>query len=162
MRVFSLLGIATSVASLMIGSALGAGRDSSYFCAEDFVGGLSYDVSQKKWGTAKFRPEAKFVLRLKYIRSWIKDDENVDDYNVIITHLGSTYNAECLDFSQSQHEVVSDRKYTNLRCRANESDYIFNLKNSRFLSVYPVGYVEGEDNNDNTPHVSGGTCTKMD
>jgi hypothetical protein len=118
--------------------------------------------SKRNGGLPKFRPESKFVLRLKYIKSWVKDDENVDDYSVTITRLGSTYNAECLDFSQSQHGVVSDRKYTYLRCRANESDYTFNLKNSRFLSVYPNGYVEGEDNNDNTPHVSGGTCTKID
>ena len=40
--------------------------------------------------------------------------------------------------------------------------YQFNLTNNRFLSIYDFGYIDGRDNNDETPSVSGGTCTKIE
>ena len=42
------------------------------------------------------------------------------------------------------------------------ADYVFSLKTNRFLSIYSIGYMDGEDRNENTPSVSGGTCTKID
>ena len=42
------------------------------------------------------------------------------------------------------------------------ADYVFSLKTNRFLSIYSIGYMDGEDSNENTPSVSGGTCTKID
>jgi hypothetical protein len=47
-------------------------------------------------------------------------------------------------------------------CSASLKDYVFNLKQGRFLAVYAVGYVNGFDNNDNTPAIDGGRCTKID
>jgi hypothetical protein len=41
-------------------------------------------------------------------------------------------------------------------------DYQFNLRTNRFLGAYLEGYVDGKDNNDDTPFVSGGTCSKID
>jgi hypothetical protein len=40
--------------------------------------------------------------------------------------------------------------------------YQFNLMNNRFTSYYLQGYVDGVDNNNNAPAVSGGTCTKIE
>ena len=45
------------------------------------------------------------------------------------------------------------------RCLGVRHDYRFNLENNRFLLF---GYFDGADNNENTPAVTGGTCTKID
>jgi hypothetical protein len=41
-------------------------------------------------------------------------------------------------------------------------EYKFNLKNYRFLRAYLAGYVNGMNENSDTPYVSGGTCIKTD
>ena len=48
------------------------------------------------------------------------------------------------------------------RCVTITEDFVVNIKTLRFLRIYPLGYVSGQDNNDNTPSVSGGTCTTID
>ena len=41
-------------------------------------------------------------------------------------------------------------------------EYKFNLKNNRFLRAYLAGYVNGMNENSDTPYVSDGTCIKTD
>jgi hypothetical protein len=47
-------------------------------------------------------------------------------------------------------------------CSDGIGDYTFSIKTYRFLKSYMIGYVGGKDNNDDTPSVQAGTCTKID
>ena len=47
-------------------------------------------------------------------------------------------------------------------CNAYNHEYQFNLKAHRYLAAYLVGYVDGEDVNDDTPSVTAGVCTKIE
>jgi len=40
--------------------------------------------------------------------------------------------------------------------------YVFNPFTNRFFHIYTAGYISGLDNNDDTPYMAGGTCTKID
>ena len=40
-------------------------------------------------------------------------------------------------------------------------EFKFNTKTLRFLSTYTAGYLDGKENNDNTPAIEIGTCTRF-
>jgi hypothetical protein len=44
---------------------------------------------------------------------------------------------------------------------ASMSEYTINLVTNRFFAAYLQGYIDGKENNDNTPAVLAGTCTKI-
>jgi len=140
-------------------------KDASYFCVAEVVGGLAYDAGMKKWIATSFRAEKKFVLRLKFLtnrveKSVFNQDETVYDYNVTITEAGSNFAGPCLGRGQKH---VTVRPLGWLLCHgADLHEYRFDLDTNRFLAAYLHGYIDGKDNNNNTPAVLGGTCTKID
>ncbi len=143
-------------------------KDLAYFCVSEFAGGLSYNATTGKWESSRFRVDAKFVLRFKFLKSrmgkdFLGEDEPVHDYNITLTASGSNYAALCEDFFRpNDREIITTNDNEFFRCTASLTEYIFNLKSNRFLAAYLLGYVSGEDNNKNTPSVSGGTCTKIE
>jgi hypothetical protein len=137
----------------------------TYFCVEEFSGGLHYDETAKKWRGATFRANTKFILRLKHVRSrtfknFFGQNEQVQDYDVSITESGSSVAEPCHNYPASKMITLDSSRW--LRCRDGAERYIFNLNNNRFLSAYLHGYVNGKDTNADTPHVGGGTCTKIE
>ena len=141
------------------------GKDASYFCVAEFAGGLIYDEGMKKWKSGALRIEEKFVLRLKHLRtrvqkSYTGEDEPVHDYDVTVTPAGSNAPFPCVSYGQ-RHVAV--RLLSSVWCDGLDLQvYKFNLITNRFLSSYLVGYVDGDHNKQNTPSVTGGTCTKID
>jgi hypothetical protein len=145
--------------------ALGQSKDAAYYCVAEFAGGLLYDATAKKWQGASFRADNKFVMRMKYVGSRIEQsgssDWSITEYMVTITEAGKAYASPCSDAgSYEAKPVLSSNSW--IVCNSSLTDYQFNLKTNRFLSVYAQGYAGGDDNNKNTPSVSGGTCTKID
>ena len=144
-----------------------APKDASYFCTVELAGGLAFNQNLKKWESAKFRPERKFVLKLKYLttrtqKDFLGKDETVTDFNVTLTAAGSNSSEPCLKTGDEWSETVPISQYDFIACTAGLSEHYFNLKSNRFLTSYMLGYIDGKDNDDNTPVVSGGTCTKID
>jgi len=150
------------------GSALAQSKDAAYYCVADAAGGLKYNESMKKWEGASFRPEAKFALRMNFLRARVQKEEysslvaeeQVSDYTVTVTTSGSNTGVDCI--SQYPSKTVTVYESGNFRCYTAVTEYIFNVRTNRFLAISRVGYVGGEDNNDNTPSIQGGTCTKID
>ena len=56
--------------------------------------------------------------------------------------------------------VVGDNE--TVVCTAKRHSFTFNRDSKRFISVFLVGYVDGSDDNENMPSMSGGTCEKTD
>jgi hypothetical protein len=144
-----------------------APKDASYFCTVEFVGGIAFNQTLKRWDSAKFRPERKFVLKLKYLttrtqKDLFGKDETVTDFNVTLTEAGSNSPLPCLKTGDDWSAIVPILQYDFVSCTSGLSEHSFNLKKNRFLASYMFGFIDGSDNNDNTPSVSGGTCTKID
>ena len=74
-----------------------------------------------------------------------------------ITDQGKKEATTCGSWAQDDPRTIHViRNIDRVRCNANLTDYIFNLTMGRFLSVYVVGYLDGKDNNEDTPSISGG------
>ncbi|MFY9957236.1 hypothetical protein, partial [Bradyrhizobium sp.] len=136
--------------------------------------------------------DTKFVLKLKFFRTRkqkniLGNDEVVADYMVTSTQSGEKFAAPCLGETNGEvtsapkgeaadpkgktwwekDEAIAAAKVTVgkneiLNCSWSYHDLQFNRKNNRFLLSYLVGYLDGANNNENTPSVSGGVCTKID
>lgn len=47
-------------------------------------------------------------------------------------------------------------------CRAGSTDYRFNPETLRYMEIYPVGYIDGQDQENDTPYIGVGKCSKID
>jgi hypothetical protein len=143
-----------------------AQKDAAFFCVAEIAGGISYDEFSKKWHGAVFQTTEKFVLRLKFagtqkgVLSYDKDTI-YNSFSITVTESGSNYATPCNE-SGADKSTVRIGNYPGFTCFAGYSEYTVNVANNRYLKVYDIGYTDGKDNNDNTPAVSGGTCTKID
>lgn len=142
-------------------------KDASYFCTVEMAGGISYDGSSKRWQSTIFNPSGKFVLRLKFEHAKMEklfsfsELEKVGYYSISMTNAGTNSPSVCRRYGgdTTPHVQIRDGYFY---CSRNLTDYKFNLRTNRFVSSYMVGYIDGEDKNDNTPAITAGTCTKID
>jgi hypothetical protein len=144
-----------------------AQKDAAYFCVAEIAGGLAFDANLKKWISGTFKPTEKFVLRLKFIdvkpgTGRYDKDDIYTNFAVTLTRSGTKLNQNCHQSNSGRSEYVSVSKYGSFSCDAGLEEYHFNLDTNRYMSFYYAGYTDGADNNDNTPAVTGGTCTKID
>lgn len=144
-----------------------AARNAAYYCTPEAASGLSFDNNTKKWVSARFKPDKAFVLKFSFESSarekmfeQAKDPSTVNRFRVTSTDAGSTSDLPC--FNRKNHkspvEIWDDGW---VQCNAGLSEIIFNPETLQFLKVYLVGYVDGVDNNDDTPSLTGGVCTKI-
>jgi hypothetical protein len=131
------------------GSAFAQSKDVAYYCVSEVAGGLWYNEKTKKWEGVSFRPESKFVLKMIFLHS---------NYDVTVTEAGKEYNLRC---SEHYGKLGVGDQYKSFSCTTAVHDYRFNFVTNRFLAIYAHGYVDGKDNDDNTPGIEGGTCTKI-
>lgn len=147
----------------LAGAAHAQAPDAAYFCREEFIGGLTFDSTSRQWRGAVFTNLRNFVLRLKSAGQTGDGKYVLDTFNVTATREGAKVSADCLDLSKdvSAMDRIVVGKNNILRCFAGATEYQFNRANNRFLATYAYGYVNGADNDDDTPYVSGGRCTKI-
>jgi hypothetical protein len=166
MKHLSAFGASIPVALLLLVASIATAeqrRDGSYLCVEEAAGGLFYNANSNKWEGATFRPSGKFILRLKFVQSRTEIlggvggmSISVDDYQV--TKEGGDSAVPC----DRAHKKTAGLYDGVLICDATLHSYKFDFQTNRFLRAYLVGFIDGKDSNDNTPHVAGGTCTKID
>lgn len=130
-------------------------KEGAYSCTAESSGGIFFNDRTKKWEGTGFRALSKFVLRLKYVRTTAE----VDEYAVTITPAGRNDALPCLSY-RTQLAQINELGF--LVCRTEFYNYKFNLKAGRFVEAYLMGYITGQDINDDTPLVSGGVCTKIE
>lgn len=141
-----------------------------YLCATEFAGGLGFDPVRKRWrGSALVTSEKdnKFFIGVKLLRNrseplpYIGGEVRFVDYLVTITAWGANNAIGCYGPEANENRTVSLKEGDmEIKCRSELTEYVFNLKTNRFLAAYFGGYTDGNDNQDNTPGMSGGTCTK--
>jgi hypothetical protein len=152
------LGLAIGVPMI----ARGQEHDGSYYCVTEFVGGVAYDETLKKWDSTRFRPHEKFVVHFKYAGPHMVGDQSyTDDYFVTVTPSGSGKTESCKNY-KGEEKVEFTRGVGRGDCEARLGRYTFGLRYNRFLKTFEFGgYAIGMDQNTDTPSISGGTCTKI-
>jgi hypothetical protein len=140
-------------------------RDGTYNCTVKFAGGLEYDKSLKEWQGAILKPSRNFVMKLTFRQTVkVQDREEYDkgptddrdEYDVTITEEGDA-SVSCLE---SRERLPSINKYAFLECsRMGLIEYKFNFINHRFIEIYKGGYINGANDNNDSPKLSGGVCT---
>jgi hypothetical protein len=145
----------------------------SYFCTSEAVGGVHFDEVINKWTSTNFEPSAQHIVKIEP-QSLFKDnifDEMRTVYTISISAHGkeSTSNAysdycytrnDDLRKANPQWNFIYDLGGFN--CMVVGGEWSMSLKSMRYLNTYTWGYVDGVDNNDNTPTVEIGKCTKID
>jgi len=136
----------------------------AYFCREEFMGGLAFNSGSHEWEGGSFTTRRNFVLKLKPAGVQVQGQYSYDLVQVWVTPEGQSLPIECLDLGKEVGEMdqITVPKNNILRCVSSMTQYQFNRANNRFLTVYAYGYVNGADNHDDTPYISGGRCTKID
>jgi len=142
----------------------------SYFCTGDAVGGVSYNNGAGKWEGAVFSSGDQYILNVKFFG----EVENI--YRTDIRAYFITF-SEHGNKATAASETSCDTKIDELRkinsslsyisdqgsfsCRVIGGDLNVNLLNGRFLQSYVWGYVDGADDNNNTPNIEIGTCSRI-
>jgi hypothetical protein len=130
-------------------------NEGAYSCTAESSGGIVYNEKTKKWQGTSFRPLSRFTLKLKYVRTAAIGDE----YAASITPNSGNDVFPCISY-QTQLALVDQMGY--LSCQTAFFNYRFNLNDGRFVEAYLMGYINGRDNNDDTPVLSGGVCKKIE
>ena len=135
----------------------------SYSCVAEFAGGGSYNSFTKHWEGSSINlnsDSSQFILRVTHLGSRIDKKlsfpRQFDNYNVSITLSGSKYSLDC---KENDNSKVVSTQFGIIKCNA-VFDFVYNTATGRFVQVSAFGYVRGS--NDDTPYISGGTCTKIE
>lgn len=142
----------------------------SYFCTADAVGGVRFNEGTDKWESYRFSAASKYIINIS-ANMEVKDtyDDKVrQTYFITFSEHGSSTDnitTKCFTNSNQLRELnpishfISDNGFFS--CRLWVGELKVSLENGRFLKTYSSGYVDGVNNNDNTPHVEIGTCSKL-
>jgi hypothetical protein len=130
-------------------------KSSSYYCVAEFSGGGWYNSTTKRGEGSSLRTNddnSKFILRMTFI-------DQANNYNVSITPWGSNAPADCRGSEGSKTVTAA---FGVLMCTTSPIQmYVFNPFTNRFFRIYTAGYINGLDNDD-TPYIAGGACTKIE
>jgi hypothetical protein len=114
----------------------------SWLCVADSATGFSFEKGQ-------WRP-TNFVTAKKYL---LAEGE--------VPHRNRQLKYQWKEMGQSVGSECDERNsYGSIRCDF-PHHVVFNAQTLRYLKWYPYGYVDGADNNQNTPHIEIGRCSPL-
>ena len=114
-----------------------ANAQNSYLCISDKSTGFTFNSNSKSWTQTTFN-DTKYLLT-KSNNGWEWKD------------FGSTFGWECGAFTDAGL----------INCSNYSGSVLFNKTNLRFLKTYILGYVDGTDNQNNTPAIVIGKCSPL-
>lgn len=123
-------------------------EDITYLCVSEESTGFYYEKGS--WGRRYFNvSEDKYILRkIKEGEFGFKDKEN--PYGVF--ELGGKHPTIRCFISEHSNDFI---------CRVGFGQFFFSPESGRFIKTYTAGYWDGVDNNDNTPNITRGRCSKI-
>lgn len=113
-----------------------------YMCVPDHAAGFSFDQSSSTWKSVNLRAENE-----RYIIS----GETLSESALSIVSAGANYE-EC-----HSNKGFGSTNEAYFECVFGE--FIFNKNTGRFLRTFTAGYIDGLDNNQNTPAILIGRCS---
>lgn len=123
------------------------GHTDTWICiSEDSTG---FYFKDGKWGRAVFNiSEDKFIIRP------IKKSDGRRYFN----DKAHPYGVFVLGENRPSKRCSADE---DIVCKLGIGDLFFSPKSGRFIRIYAEGYWDGADNNDNTPNITRGRCSKI-
>ncbi len=109
-----------------------------YLCVGDAAGGVSFDGNSQKWKGAALRTSSKILVNKKNNKWTMKEFD-----------------------SSLENECTQPNEYGVMSCNKIFGEFHFSTKTRRYISTYIAGYIDGRNNNDNTPYVEIGVCSKL-
>jgi hypothetical protein len=154
---------------LLLSPAYSQSRSTSYNCVPEFSGGVRYNSAAKRWEGSVFDPNSaasKFILKLTYLGRHKEISAlllDIDEYTVTISQPVDKIPEFCLGYDNSLRIETLGEEHNTIKCvtPSNGYDYIISINSHRFLRAYIYGYTDGVDNDENTPSITGGTCTEI-
>jgi hypothetical protein len=150
--------------------AQGSGKfHGKWFCTEDAVAGVSYNEAYNKWESTHFRTGKRLLLNVSFLEN-VKHDllqKMIGTYKVTLSPHGSDDKDTC--YTQNP-QLKNTNPFANfifdnsgwISCDLMGGELKVNLTNGRFLKSYTFGYTDGVDNNENTPGIAIGVCTRIE
>ena len=132
----------TVLAVLWVLASASVYAEERYMCVPDQAAGFSFDQNSSRWKSVNLQAEKE-----RYIIS----GETLTDSSLSIVSAGANYD-----------ECRSDKGFSNTNEAYFEcifGEFIFNKNTGRFLRTYTAGYIDGLDNNQNTPAILIGRCS---
>lgn len=127
----------TAALALFIATTSGAASAESYLCVVEKVTG--FFLKNNDWVHTRFKDGGKWLISLE---NGGKATEFGREYSLFD-------NEDCQTFT------------TFISCHNNFGHMKMATDTLRFSTSYTHGFVDGTENNDNTPTISIGTCAKM-
>lgn len=119
-----------------------------FLCSPDAVGGVAFHEPFGQWVGTKFKAGPDFII------SQPPSDHIANgQVEFIVTELGTdASHIWCETGFSDEGELLCEDAFYTLQ---------FNKETLRFSEIYKIGFVSGENNNDNTPSISIGKCASF-
>lgn len=111
----------------------------AYVCVTNNSTGFRYNSNAQMWERAGFNVTDEKRLLKKIPSGWRWSDFG----------------------SQSGHDCGEINSFGLLNCNILFGELRFNKNTLRFIETYTVGYIDGKNDNKNTPGISIGTCSPL-
>jgi hypothetical protein len=127
------------IGAILLSAATVAVAQDAYLCVPSKITGFSYNSSTKLWEQTSFRigDEKKLLKKVGNQWEW--------------RSFGKQFGQKCGQMSD----------YGWINCDLIFGTMRFNKNELRYLETYTAGYIDGKNNDDNTPAITIGTCSPL-
>lgn len=136
----------------------------SYLCIPDASGGVFFNGEYNRWEGGVFNTQnKKIIISVTAIsqitaKDWTNTvDETAMSYAIRVTEFGDT-SSDCNKIPREPLTIAVNGFFS---CKNSGFEYLVNLGTLRFMEIYTLGYVGGEDNPKLKPGITVGKCTKF-
>ena len=109
----------------------------TYLCIPISATGYSFEKVTNSWDIASFKVGSQKYLLKNNLSTW-----------------------RWYRFGEKESTSTCTAQITKINCR-DVGDIVFDKNNLRYLRTYIAGYVDGVNNNNNTPLIEIGTCSPL-
>ncbi|HEX2257926.1 MAG TPA: hypothetical protein VHG92_14745 [Afifellaceae bacterium] len=141
------------MAAMCLAGSPGHGQeDRSYLCAAEKVAGFSW--SGQEWVVTDFAAAGeRFVVQPATPPEWIAE---IFDYEIRYSVTAEGRSEPEFWCGRATH---GGQLSPIIACGGSGHGFRLNVETRRFMLNYGLGYLDGRDSNDTTPHLTIGSCT---
>ena len=138
--------IITTIALVYASAVIG---QEAYICLPSVISGFHFKSSSGNWEQSRFRIGDKKKILKKTDNKW---EWKAFGEKYSFSTCGDSTESTPTDGFNSAGFIFCDLLGGHLR---------MNKNSLRYIETYEIGYVDGKDNNDNTPYIEIGTCSPL-
>jgi hypothetical protein len=138
-----------------------------FLCVPELASGIRFDMARRRWTHGQFRTNGNSIVVKVEVSGRGEVDlfgelVHVTEYAVSVSKLGEQNSEICIDNGSSKGIDVHISNNGLIRCSTGLLDFKVNLGTMRYLEVYANGYIDGRDEEGNTPAITVGKCSRID